>query len=61
VLFVAEEDFRRDPGSKLHRRRAGVHWANSVTEVAGAQDSRINLNRYQDETPESFHVSHRCR
>src|SRR5262249_50466340 len=30
---------------------------NSATEIVAASDSRINLNRYQDETPESFHVS----
>jgi len=35
----------------------GVHWANSVSEVVLADDARVNLNRYQDETPQSFHVS----
>jgi Fe-S cluster assembly protein SufD len=35
----------------------GVHWANSVTEVVAGQDSRVDLNRLQRETPDSFHVS----
>src|SRR5206468_11525956 len=29
----------------------------SVAEIVAGDDSRINLNRYQDETPQSFHVS----
>ena len=56
VLIVAEENAEVTI-VQTFVGAGGVHWANSVTEIVAADDSRVNFNRLQHETPQSFHVS----